>query len=106
MHNDTQNFSALLQQTRLSIAECIFNALEKGEISEDESSKMAQYTLDETPAVTTPEELLSFLGRLVKKWSLFTELEQMTRMRLSEKAQTDHNLSGVQSELAKVINQP
>lgn len=61
------------------------HALKRGEISEIDSPKTAQYILDRLSKVTTQEELIVFLQELSAKWSIFSDYLTLERSKTIKK---------------------
>lgn len=67
-----------------SIIDKMADALEKGDILEDDLPEMARFVLDRTKQITKEEELLIFLDDLAREWPFFQPVENLEKGRAKE----------------------
>ncbi len=56
------------------VFDALVNKLESGEILEDQSPEIAQFTLDNTEKLSNHDHLIGFLHKLALKWPAFNNL--------------------------------
>jgi len=58
------------------ILEILANALDAGQIENEEAPDVARFVLDRIDKVTNQKELIEFLGELNEKWPVFSTLKE------------------------------
>ena len=58
------------------ILEILANALDAGQIENDDAPDVARFVLDRIDKVTNQKELIEFLGELSSKWPIFSTLKE------------------------------
>lgn len=77
------------KEIETQIVETMISALENEKITESESSEIAAFVLDRIDAVTTTQEMTTFLQDLAAKWEIFGSLLFLEQADLKERVEDE-----------------